>query len=80
MDGIRAALQQSSLYLPEDISEEENLFDAGLSSFDLINLIMSLEEICAIEFPLDAMRRENFATITKIRETISALRNKTAAL
>jgi acyl carrier protein len=73
-DTVREALRQtSSLSMPVvAIGDDEDLFDAGLSSFDLVHLITYLEDVCGIEFPREAMTRENFSTISRIGATMAA--------
>jgi acyl carrier protein len=72
---VRDILQQAvTLSVPvSSLSEDDDLYEAGLSSFDLITLITTLEEKSRVEFPLELMVRETFATIERISSTIDSL-------
>ena len=78
---VRDTLQKiSSFTVPiDELTDDDDLFDAGLSSFDLINLITCLETALDIEFPGDVMTREHFATVTSIDNTIASLEKSEAA-
>lgn len=73
---VRNALQQTStLSVPvEQLKDDDDLFDAGLVSFDLISLIAFLETTYGIEFPAEAMHRQTFMTINNISTTLMALK------
>lgn len=74
-DRVRMALQQTaSLAVPAVLlKDQDDLYDAGLSSFDLINLITYLEDLYGIEFTIDMMNRETFVTIENIAQAIDVL-------
>ena len=78
---IRNALRQvSSLAIATDsLGAHDDLFAAGLSSFDLINLILCLEELYGIEFPTELMTRDHFSSVARIEETIAAIKQKELA-
>jgi D-alanine--poly(phosphoribitol) ligase subunit 2 len=73
-DIVREALRQtSSLAVPiGQVSDEDDLFDTGLTSFDLVYLITYLEDVCDIEFSREAMTCDNFSTIARISAAIAA--------
>lgn len=81
-DPVRMALAQSvSLPVsPEELGDNDNLFDAGLSSFDLINLITFLEDQHGLEFPPEFMDRDHFKTIGRIQTVLAALTEKSHVL
>jgi acyl carrier protein len=78
---IRNALSQvSSLAIrADDLGDHDDLFAAGLSSFDLINLILCLEDIFGIEFPAALMSRDHFSSVAHIEETIAAIKDEELA-
>ncbi len=48
-----------------------NLRDAGLTSLDMVNLILAVEGEFDIEIPQSAMTPENFDTISAIETLVS---------
>jgi acyl carrier protein len=52
---------------------EENLREAGLTSLDMVNLMLSIEAEFAIEIPQSAMTPDNFETIRAIETLVSAI-------
>ena len=44
----------------------QNLRDAGLTSLDMVNLMLAIEAEFDVEIPQDAMTPENFDTIAAI--------------
>jgi acyl carrier protein len=51
----------------------DNLRDAGLSSLDMVNLMMAVEDALDIELPQAAMTYDNFRCIQAIEATVAAL-------
>lgn len=56
-------------------SPEQNLRDAGLSSLDMVNLMLSVEGEFDIFIPQEAMTPENFRTIKSIETLVIALKS-----
>lgn len=56
------------------VTNDQNLFDLGLSSFACVQLMMSIEDAAGIEFPDEMLRRETFESIDAIIQSINALR------
>jgi acyl carrier protein len=52
---------------------QTNLRDAGLTSLDMVNLILAIESEFDIEIPQSAMTPENFDTIAAIETLISTV-------
>ena len=52
---------------------QTNLRDAGLTSLDMVNLILAIESEFDIEIPQSAMTPENFDTMAAIGSLISAV-------
>ena len=49
----------------------DNLRDAGLTSLDMVNLMLAIEAEFDVEFPQSAMTPENFDTIHAIEALVS---------
>ena len=49
----------------------DNLRDAGLTSLDMVNLMLAIEAEFDIEIPQSAMTPENFDTITAMESLVS---------
>jgi acyl carrier protein len=61
------------------LSEEDDLFDAGMTSHANVNVMLALEDAYDIEFPEELLRRSTFQTLAAIRDTIEALLEESAA-
>lgn len=59
--------------LVDQISEDDNLFDKGLSSFGSVQLMLALEDRFSIEFPDHCLNRKSFSSIRNIRSTLESL-------
>jgi acyl carrier protein len=80
IDRIRSLLDQNPM-IPLDfgtISNDANLYDAGLTSFASVQLMLALEEEFDIEFPETMLTRHTFASLTNIADAISRLTAKAA--
>ena len=74
-DQIRAILQENA-HLPvsvDTLSDEQNLYDAGMSSHATVNVMLALEDEFDVEFPARLLRRSVFSSIASIRNAISEL-------
>jgi acyl carrier protein len=49
----------------------DNLRDAGLTSLDMVNLMLAIEAEFDIEIPQSAMTPDNFDTVTAIEALVS---------
>jgi D-alanine--poly(phosphoribitol) ligase subunit 2 len=63
-DRVRAIVGSMNLLaVPVDgLSDEDNLFDAGMTSFGSVQLMLAIEEEFDIEFPNSLLTRKTFAT------------------
>lgn len=62
--------------LPVDIAgldDKADLYDAGMTSFASVDLMLGLEEAFGIEFPDALLTRKTFASISSIAEVVSKL-------
>ena len=55
------------------VSPEQNLTDAGLTSLDMVNLMLAIEDEFGIEIPQRQMTPANFRTIATIETLVSTL-------
>ncbi|HVZ02010.1 MAG TPA: acyl carrier protein [Dongiaceae bacterium] len=58
----------------ESLSDEANLFTAGMTSLASVEVILALEERFGIEFPDQMMHRKTFASVSAIAEAIARLK------
>lgn len=57
----------------EAISDEADLYAAGLSSFASVQLMLGLEEAFDLEFPDHLLNRKSFVSIAAIETTLSTI-------
>jgi acyl carrier protein len=50
---------------------DDNLRDAGLTSLDMVNLMLAIEAEFDVEFPQSAMTPDNFDTVRAIEALVS---------
>jgi acyl carrier protein len=68
--------------LPVDVAtltEDDDLFDAGMTSHANVNVMLALEDVYDVEFPEELLRRSTFQTLAAIRDTIETLLEESAA-
>ena len=53
------------------IGPEQNLVEAGLTSLDLVNLLLAVEDTFGIEIPQQRMTPANFRSIAAIEQLVS---------
>jgi acyl carrier protein len=76
---IRTIVKENAR-LPIDIvtlSDNSNLYDAGMSSHASVNVMLALEDEFDVEFPPRLLRRSVFASIANITEAVNELLNET---
>jgi len=57
----------------EQLSDTDDLYDAGLSSFASVQLMLALEEEFDVEFPEHLLNRKSFSSISKIVAALSEI-------
>jgi len=57
----------------ESLSEDSDLYDAGLTSHASVNLMLALEQHFDVEFPERMLRRRTFESIRSISVAIAEL-------
>jgi acyl carrier protein len=63
----------------DTLTEEDDLFDAGMTSHANVNVMLALEDVYDIEFPEELLRRSTFQSLAAIRDTIEMLLEESAA-
>lgn len=58
---------------PVTVGADQNLSDAGLTSLDMVNLMLAIEDEFGIEIPQRRMTPANFRTIAAIEQLVSNL-------
>ncbi|GCF08024.1 acyl carrier protein [Dictyobacter arantiisoli] len=72
---IRTILKENAR-LPIDpsiLSDDSNLYDAGMSSHASVNVMLALEDEFEVEFPARLLRRSVFASIANIETAVKEL-------
>lgn len=65
--------------LPVDVAalaDDADLYNAGLTSFGTVELMMALEEAFEVEFPDKMMNRRNFASVAAIENAILSIQSE----
>jgi len=80
IDRIRTLLSGHPM-IPLDFSvlgADANLYDAGLTSFASVQMMLALEEEFDIEFPEAMLTRRTFASLANIADAVSQITLKAA--
>ena len=74
-DRVRTIVGSMNLLsVPLDgISDDDNLFDAGMTSFGSVQLMLAIEEEFNIEFPNSLLTRKTFATLDGLISAVEQL-------
>jgi acyl carrier protein len=62
----------------ETLTDQSDLFEAGLTSHASVNLMLALEDYFQIEFPERMLQRRTFGSIDAIRSCLEELLGATA--
>lgn len=74
-DRIRTILAENAR-LPiaiDTLTDDSNLYDAGMSSHASVNVMLALEDEFDVEFPARLLRRSVFSSIDNIAEALEEL-------
>lgn len=74
-DQIRTILAEHAR-LPVDVGtlgDDEDLFQAGMTSHASVNVMLALEDAFDLEFPDEMLRRSSFQSIAAIRSAVERL-------
>ena len=58
---------------PLEVSDEDDLYDAGMTSHASVDVMLALEGRFDLEFPEEMLRREVFRTVSSISNAIQEL-------
>jgi D-alanine--poly(phosphoribitol) ligase subunit 2 len=74
-DRVRTIIGSMNLLpVPIDgLSDQDNLFDAGMTSFGSVQLMLAVEEEFDIEFPNSLLTRKTFATVGGLAAAVEQL-------
>ncbi|MES0810011.1 acyl carrier protein [Roseibium sp. SCPC15] len=63
----------------DGVADEADLYDAGLSSFASVQVMLALEEEFDIEFPEHLLNRKSFSSIAAIDAALTEILEEQAA-
>ena len=74
-DTIRGVLgAHARLAVPADaITDDMNLYDAGMTSHASVTVMLALEDTFDIEFPERMLRKATFSSVAAIRDAVAQL-------
>ncbi|WOH81858.1 acyl carrier protein [Bradyrhizobium sp. BEA-2-5] len=80
IDRIRALLEQQPMISVDfnTITDDTNLYDAGLTSFATVQVMLALEEEFNIEFPEAMLTRRTFSSLANVADAVSRLTQRAA--
>ncbi|WP_395740773.1 acyl carrier protein [Prosthecobacter sp.] len=70
---IREVLAQHGRFPVENVSEADDLYNAGLTSLATVAVMLALEDKFNVEFPDSLIGRRTFKSIDSIAEAITKL-------
>lgn len=74
MEKIRELIgRHSGLPAGVEITDETDLYGAGMKSFASVQLMLALEGAFGIEFPEEMLNRATFRSVTTIAEALATL-------
>lgn len=75
LQAIRAILAQHGRLSvnPQSLTEDSDLYSAGLTSLATVGVMLALEDHFDIEFPESRLSRKTFASIEAIAEAVNEL-------
>lgn len=81
IETIRRLLQENGrLHTPiETLSDNADLYEAGLTPFAAIRTMLAIEEAFDVEFPVTMLRRQSFSSINAIVACLNELQPHAAA-
>jgi acyl carrier protein len=62
----------------EKLSDQDSLYDAGMTSFASVQIMLAIEEQFDIEFPEEMLTRRTFASLANIADAVSKLTKEAA--
>jgi acyl carrier protein len=62
----------------ETIADDDDLFQAGMSSHASVNVMLALEDTFDIEFPDQMLKRSVFESVSGIENAVASLQDQAA--
>lgn len=80
IEEIRSLLKQNPMITcdVDKLSDDDNLYEAGLTSFASVQMMLALEDAFDIEFPEDMLTRRTFSSLANVAAAVSELTRKAA--
>ncbi|HET7412755.1 MAG TPA: acyl carrier protein [Pararhizobium sp.] len=80
IEQIRALLKQNPMISCDidALSDDDNLYEAGLTSFASVQMMLAIEEEFDIEFPEDMLTRRTFSSLANVAAAVSDLTREAA--
>jgi acyl carrier protein len=75
LDAVRSLVLRHAGLRAGLVSDEQDLFAAGMTSFSAVQLMLALEEAFAVEFPKEMMRRESFLSVKAVADSVARLQD-----
>lgn len=75
IDHIRQIIQRHGRLAGDSttLAADTNLYQAGLTSYASVTVMLALEETFSIEFPERMLRRQTFETMANIQDAVTEL-------
>ncbi len=71
--------QHAKLRVSSDqLSDDTNLFEAGLDSLAMVNVMLAIEDAFQVELPDAMLSRETFSSIASLRRAVERLQSASA--
>ena len=65
--------QHGRIGAANSLADEQNLYDAGMTSHASVNVMLALEEHFDVEFPETMLQRSTFESISSLRTALDTL-------
>lgn len=82
MDGAIRRVLAEFAKLPVDVAslgDDDDIFQAGMTSHASVNVMLALEEAFDIEFPEPMLRKSTFESVAAIRAAVGELSSSSVA-
>ena len=76
-DKLLTILRDELLDTTDPLNSESDLFEAGLDSMGIMQLILSIEDHFGVVIDPSELSRDNFATVTRIAKLIRSKQSAT---
>lgn len=74
-DGVREVLNSNARLAVDStsLSDDANLYEQGLTSHAVVNVLMGIEDKFDIEFPDTLLRRDTFESVNSLRAALASV-------